>query len=454
MRSSFFWIVSFFLLFLFSSTISIFFVLNITDLNVFQTDKIVISVLIFFIFSFLFSLLISSRFIKPLKNIAGEINDFSKMEEIYYSSKFVPLEVKEIIIAIQKNQNRIKDSESEIATEKKLLSTILSMANDGIIITDKRGKISMINESAIRVFSLSQEKLIGTSLTETLRNHKVNELWEKCKRSKRQQQTFFETAPQKSFIHCVAAPLDPEMPGSMLFIFQDLTRMRQLEIVRRDFVSNVSHELRTPLTSLKLITETLGSGALENPSVAKTFLKRMDGEVDNLTQIVEELLELSRIESGQAPLEKEWTNPFELIKKNCDRMKMQAERAGLTITYQCDKTIPNILVDPHRLGRVLVNLIHNAIKFTPPGGKIEVSGYVEKENLIFSVSDTGVGIPPKDLKRIFERFYKTDASRSNHGTGLGLSISKHIIESHGGKIWAESIPTQGSKILFTIPLSK
>ena len=244
------------------------------------------------------------------------------------------------------------------------------------------------------------------------------------------------------------------MPGNILFIFQDLTRIRQLEVIRRDFVSNVSHELRTPLTSLKLITETLQAGTIKDPAEEKMFVDRMDGEVDNLTQIVEELLELSRIESGRVPLEKQWIKPYELLKEICDRMQLQAKRAGLILSYQCDENLPKTFIDPIRLGRVLVNLIHNAIKFTPPGGHIDASAYRENENIIFFVKDTGVGIPQKDLERIFERFYKTDASRSNHGTGLGLSISKHIIETHGGKIWAESTPTQGSKILFNIPLFK
>ena len=323
--------------------------------------------------------------------------------------------------------------------------------NDGVIMTDEEGNVSIINTSAIKIFSLNHDITIGNSLAETLRNHKINELWEKCIHSKQLEMTHFETSPQKSFIQCIATPLEPEMPGNILFIFQDLTRIRQLEIVRRDFVSNVSHELRTPLTSLKLITETLQAGALQDPAAAKMFINRMDGEVDNLTQMVEELLELSRIESGRVPLEKQWVKPCELMKNNCERMLLQAERTGLVLSYQCDEDLPKIFIDPLRLGRVLVNLIHNAIKFTPPGGHIDASAYQENNNIIFFVKDTGVGIPQKDLERIFERFYKADPSRSNHGTGLGLSISKHIVESHGGKIWAESIPALGSKILFNIP---
>lgn len=230
--------------------------------------------------------------------------------------------------------------------------------------------------------------------------------------------------------------------------------MRQLEIIRRDFVSNVSHELRTPLASIKLITETLQDSALQDPPAARRFLHQMDSEIDNLTQMVEELLELSRVESGQVPLEKQWVKPCQLIQLAGERMAMQVERAELEFSFQCDENLPNVFVDSHRLSRVLVNLLHNAIKFTPSGGGLETSAYQEGNTIVFFVKDSGVGIPQKDLERIFERFYKSDPSRSNHGTGLGLSIAKHLVEAHGGRIWAERNPHSGSTIRFFIPINQ
>jgi two-component system phosphate regulon sensor histidine kinase PhoR len=262
----------------------------------------------------------------------------------------------------------------------------------------------------------------------------------------------FETGPEKTFIQCIATPLAPEIPGSILFLFQDLTRMRQLEIIRRDFVSNVSHELRTPLTSLKLITETLQNGAIDEPVTAKDFIEKMNSEVDNLTQLVEELLELSKIESGRVPLEKRLIKPEDFINAACARMDLQAQRAGLQLRNSVKTKLPKTLVDPKRLEQVLVNLIHNAIKFTPPGGQVEVNACEEIGSIIYSVKDTGKGIPPKDLERIFERFYKTDRSRSERGTGLGLSISRHLVEAHNGKIWAESQTGAGSTFFFRIPI--
>jgi two-component system phosphate regulon sensor histidine kinase PhoR len=234
-------------------------------------------------------------------------------------------------------------------------------------------------------------------------------------------------------------------------VIQDLTRLRKLEVVRRDFVSNVSHELRTPLASLKLLTETLQEGALEDLPAARKFLIQMENEIDNLTQLVRELLELSRIESGRVPLERKAIAPCDVVSPAVERMEIQANRAGLQVKFECPTDMPDIYADPDRVEQVLVNLLHNAIKFTPPGGMITVSAYHDPGRVVFRVSDSGVGIAQADLERIFERFYKSDRARSSGGTGLGLSIARHIIESHGGKIWAESTPGSGSIFFFSIP---
>jgi two-component system phosphate regulon sensor histidine kinase PhoR len=338
--------------------------------------------------------------------------------------------------------------------EKAVYSSILSNMNDGILVVDENANVTLINPSACSMFNVSGRDAIGHSLVEVIRHFKMNELLEKTVDTHTPQMDSFETA-YKTYLRCIATPLDKEMPGSILFLIQDLTRIRQLEIIRRDFVSNVSHELRTPLTSLKLITETLQDNLLEeDPQESQKFLNRMASEIDNLNQMVEELLELSRIESGAVPLEKTWVKPDDLLNSARERMALQAQRAGLTLSMNCPPKLPSIYIDKSRLERVLVNLLHNAIKFTPPGGNVQLSARQENVQLIFSVKDTGIGIQPKDLERIFERFYKSDRSRSESGTGLGLSISKHLVEAHGGKIWAESQLNQGSTFSFSIPIDR
>jgi two-component system phosphate regulon sensor histidine kinase PhoR len=178
----------------------------------------------------------------------------------------------------------------------------------------------------------------------------------------------------------------------------------------------------------------------------------METEVDALTHMVSELLELTRIESGQVPLELEAIRPIDLLHAAVERLGVQAERAGLALNLDCAEDLPEVYADPPRLGQALVNLLHNAIKFTPEGGAITLAARAEANAVMFSVKDTGVGIPADDLPRIFERFYKADRARSGGGTGLGLAIARHLVEAHEGRIWAESREGRGSVFYFTIPV--
>jgi two-component system phosphate regulon sensor histidine kinase PhoR len=266
------------------------------------------------------------------------------------------------------------------------------------------------------------------------------------------QEESVELPTRRRFLQLIVLP-DRQTGGSLLLV-QDLTRVRRLETVRRDFISNVSHELRTPLASLKALTETLRDGALEDPKAAPRFLGRIETEVDALTQMATELLELSRIESGQVPLQRKAVPAASLLLSAAERMRAQAERAGLVLRLDPAQDMTEVSADPPRLEQVLVNLIHNAVKFTPPGGEVILAAQTESEFVRFSVHDTGVGIPVEELERIFERFYKADRARSGGGTGLGLSISRHLVEAHGGRIWAESTEGDGSTFYFTIPVNQ
>ena len=174
-------------------------------------------------------------------------------------------------------------------------------------------------------------------------------------------------------------------------------------------------------------------------------------EVDALTQMAQELLDLSRIESGQVELSLKSVSPRQLLSSAADRMHMQVERAGLSLQVNCPDDLPKVNADEPRIEQVLVNLIHNAVKFTRPGGEVALSAEAGEGFVRFAVKDTGVGIPSDDIPRIFERFYRVDKSRAGGGTGLGLSISRHLIESHSGRIWAESIEGEGSTFYFTLP---
>jgi two-component system phosphate regulon sensor histidine kinase PhoR len=320
---------------------------------------------------------------------------------------------------------------------------------DGIAVVDSDGRIFLINRAAERILNIPASGAIGQTFVNAVRDHELNDLLQRCLRTREPQTGTVEFGPRKRFLSVSATPLDEE-PGCMLFL-RDLTELRRLETVRRDFVTNISHELRTPLSSLKALAETLHDGAVDDPAVAKEFLDSMNTEVDKLAQMVEELGELSRIESGEAPMQ---TEPFDVaavIEKAVARLAAQVTRGGLTINTHVAPSLPDALGVRDGIERVLVNLIHNAIKFTESGGEIRVFAEPYSDMLKVGVTDTGIGIPPDDLPRIFERFYKSDKSRSSGGTGLGLAIARHIVEAHGGTIQVESTEGVGSTFSFTLP---
>ena len=337
---------------------------------------------------------------------------------------------------------------STLDSENDRLSTVLEQLTDGVLIANSFGQVQFANPAARKLFD-TQDPL-HHSVAEVVRNHQLIEAWRRCQQMREMQSESVELPIRRQFLQLIVIP-DTHEGGSLLLV-QDLTRVRRLETVRRDFISNVSHELRTPLASLKALTETLQNGALTDPIAGPRFLGRITTEVDALTQMAQELLDLSRIESGQVELIRAPLAPKKLLTSAADRMKVQAERAGLKLTVRCVDDPPMINVDKSRLEQVLVNLIHNSVKFTKPGGEI----FLEAESVIggvrCAVRDTGVGIPAESLSRIFERFYRVDKSRTGSGTGLGLSISKHIVEAHGGKIWAESEEGRGSVFYFEIPV--
>jgi two-component system phosphate regulon sensor histidine kinase PhoR len=337
---------------------------------------------------------------------------------------------------------------SLLESDRLHLAAVLDQMTDAVLIVDADGRVGLFNPAARRLFPVEA----GASVVEVLRDYQLADLWQRASRQRGIVTEEVEIGMPRRFLQVNLIPMAGG--GRTLLLFQDLTRLRRLETVRRDFVSNLSHELRTPLASLKTLAETLHDGALEDPPAARRFLGRMQTEVDAMVQIVNELLELSRIESGQVPLKMRALSPAALVHSVFERMFLQAERARLGMRVECPPDLPDVKADPPRLEQALMNLVHNAVKFTPPGGEIVLSAAQEGEAVVFAVQDTGVGIPVDDLPRIFERFYKADRARSGGGTGLGLSIARHLVEAHSGRLWAESEEGRGSKFYFSIPVMK
>lgn len=353
-----------------------------------------------------------------------------------------------LIGAIEFRRTAFSAELATLHTETERLATLLEQLTDGVLIADADGRVQFANPAAGKLFGT--DHLIHQSVAQVVRNHQLIEAWRRCQQTRLLQIEVVEIPTRKQYLQLIVIPDEHE--GGSLLLAQDLTQVRKLETVRRDFISNVSHELRTPLASLKALTETLQSGALADPDAGPRFLERIHTEVDALTQMTQELLDLSRIESGQVQLNFEAIAPRKLIYSAADRMKAQVERASLILDVKCDDGLPSIHADKNRLEQVLVNLIHNAVKFTKPGGRITLGVEAVPGGVRCAVRDTGVGIPSESLTRIFERFYRVDSSRTGSGTGLGLSISRHIVEAHGGKIWAESDEGRGSVFYFELPI--
>ena len=332
--------------------------------------------------------------------------------------------------------------------ERARLSAILDQLTDAVLIADADGRVQFSNPAAEKLFG---SPLAGRSVAEAIRHHSLVDAWRRCRESGEPQTESVEVPASRHFLQLIIVP-DRDTRGGTLLLVQDLTRVRKLETVRRDFISNLSHELRTPLASLKALTETLQDGALTDPEAAPRFLGRIATEVDALTQMAQELLDLSKIESGQVELVLRKVDPLAVLKSSCERMRVQAERAGVSLTFEEAATPREVRADASRLEQVLVNLIHNAVKFTKRGGTVALSANEVDGAVVFAVQDSGVGIPSDELSRIFERFYRVEKSRTGSGTGLGLSIAKHIVEAHGGNIWAESEEGRGSTFYFSIPL--
>ncbi|MCC6455138.1 MAG: HAMP domain-containing protein [Caldilineaceae bacterium] len=334
--------------------------------------------------------------------------------------------------------------------EKDRLNTVMHVMTDGVLILNRNGVVKLINPAGARILNTTVEKAMNRSFVQAVRDHRIAEVWKRCVASGEEEVAAIELGVTQ-FMRVVVTPFLRRAGRGYLVIMQDLTQVRRLQTVRQDFISNISHELRTPLASLRALTETLRDSALDDPPAATRFLDRMEIEVDSLTQMVEELLELSRIESGQVPLRLNPVLPHAAIVPAVERLRTQAERGQLSLEIDVPRDLPLVLVDAGRIHQVVTNIVHNAIKFTPAQGAITVSATTDATHVTVSVADTGSGIAPQDITRIFERFYKADRSRAVGGTGLGLAIAKHIVQAHGGSIWAVSQEGKGSTFYFSLP---
>jgi two-component system, OmpR family, phosphate regulon sensor histidine kinase PhoR len=385
-----------------------------------------------------------------------------------------------------------------------LLRAAADSLDSGVIVVGPEREVRYLNRQAKALLGVEQDDAVGEGLITLVRDYQADALVKEVLRDAEARELVLQPLNGGRTLRLRASLLDAaELRGAVLLI-RDVTQLNLLERARRDMVANVSHELRTPLASVKLLVETLQSEP--PPPIAERMLSQMAQEVDALTQLVDELHELSQIESGRLALQLTPAALAAVVQRAIERIRPQAERKQLSISADISDQLPAALMDSGRIGQVLLNLLHNALKFTPAGGAITVRalvftvvpgalkiGYVERrlgqeqhpyppgerrkrtppiqqqgrptfgvpqplgpgDWMLVTVADTGVGIPRAELPRIFERFYKVDRARTRNagGTGLGLAIAKHLVEGHGGRIWATSEEGQGSTLYFVLPLA-
>ena len=371
-------------------------------------------------------------------------------------------ELKSLSKAIGEMGAQLKNKIGEISKEKDYLQTILKGMMEGVLVVDGRGRILMVNDALRHLLSLSSDVSDKMPL-EIIRNAALEGAIRKAIQDGENIALELDLSkPVEKTIEVNVVSIlpskrkmdeDREGIRGAIAVFHDITRLKQLEKIRQDFVANVSHELRTPLTTIKGYAETLLEGALKEDQ-AFQFVQVIKRHTDRLTKIVEDLLMLSRIETKEFQLKMEAIPLRDFIDDVVEFVKEPAERKKISLSRNEIPSSLAVQADRSYLEQILINLLENSIKYTPEGGKVIISA-VEKDSkdIQFSIEDNGIGIPKEDLSRIFERFYRVDKGRSKElgGTGLGLSIVKHLVQAHGGKVWVESQPGKGSTFYFTLP---
>lgn len=387
------------------------------------------------------SYLIARAITRPIERItdAAERDPSADLREVRG-----PVEVERLAAALDRAAASVREERAATQAERDHLATLIDELGDAIFIADSDGRIALTNASARRIAGTD---VSGRRLVEVIREHEALEAIDAAKDGKEHVATIERSDPRR-FLRVIARPLERDQ---LLVVLQDLTTLRRLETVRSDFVANVSHELRRPITALKAMAETLEEGALDDPSAARDFVSRMHREIDGLAQLVNELLALTRLESRAESLSLDRRVPLQLLRDAARRMGPLAARAGVALVVESSKA-GEVRADADRIGQVLANLVHNSVKFTPAGGTVRLAAEDDGDHVVFTVTDSGLGIETADLDRIFERFYKADRARSSEGTGLGLAIAKHIVQAHGGTIVAKSAGIgHGATISFTLP---
>ena len=428
---------------------------QVKDIGVIFVSSSLIAIILVIIITFL----ISQGITKPIAEMKKQTE---KIAEGNYTGEvkiYSDDEIGQLGQAINDLSFKIKEAQESTESERQRLDSVLRHMSDGVIATDRRGRIVIMNTAALDILNLKSEKVIGIPLLSILPlEEKVS--FRELLETQQERLIHLEDDGEDSIIQCEFSVIQRESGfiSGLVCVLTDVTEQQKIDRERRNFVSNVSHELRTPLTSIKSYTEALVDGAWENKEIAPGFLNVIETETDRMMRMITDLLNLSRMDQNRFGLEKEFINMNELVVHIVNRFEMVLQSEPyrdknyriLTDITQRDLWVE---LDQDKITQVLDNIINNAIKYSPDGGRIIVRLMETHTDIIVSVSDEGLGIARKDIPHLFDRFYRVDKARSRAmgGSGLGLAIAQEVIQLHGGKIWVNSIENKGSTFFVSLP---
>jgi len=413
-----------------------------------------IGLLAAFILSMIFSVILSRLTAHPLRQIAtiaaeiGQGNFRRRLPTEWYD------ELGDLSKIMNEMAARLEAQLTTLSGEKSRLDAILKGMGEGLMVTDAGGAISLVNPAFCRLFGVS-DKVIGAPLSHISRHPALHDSYSQVRQSgsELQEEMTLQVAGEKVLLTHWVPLTTAGGPGGVVAVFHDISALKRLENIRKDFVANVSHELRTPVTVIKGYAETLLDGLIkENPEQAARFVTIIHDHSERLTTLLADLLSLSELESASFSLQLQPVPLEASLRRACTLVAESAAAKGITITSPPAPLLP-VMADQGRLEQVLVNLLDNAVKYTPAGGRVALMVSEEDDCLRIAVQDSGTGVPTESIPRLFERFYRVDAGRSRDegGTGLGLAIVKHIVQLHGGTVRAENNrDSRGATFSFTL----
>ncbi|MFL2029497.1 cell wall metabolism sensor histidine kinase WalK [Loigolactobacillus zhaoyuanensis] len=438
---------------------------NINNITlIFLTASLVAS-----LFSSIIAVVISRAITRPIDEMKKQAirmarGDYSGQVRIYGRD-----ELGQLAVAVNNLSVRVEEAQEASEAERRRLDSVLSHMTDGVISTDRRGNVIIINEAAAELLNLNDEAVIGQSILKILKiesDHTIRDLLE----NQTELMLDFSGAEHNLILHAEFSLIQRETGfiSGIVCVLHDVTEQQKNERERRQFVSNVSHELRTPLTSMRSYLEALTDGAWQDPEVAPDFLHVTQEETERMIRMINDLLSLSRMDSGTVKLDMELVNLNELFSYTLDRFDMMIKsdansgdnnrtENNTTKKYSLKREFTKrdlwVEIDTDKFMQVVDNIINNAIKYSPDGGVITCRLLETNNHVILSISDQGLGIPRKDLPHVFDRFYRVDKARSRAqgGTGLGLAISKEVVERLNGRIWVDSKEGKGSTFYISLP---